>query len=215
MDFDVAPLIGVLVAPHLSKEPLGGDRPACFSDQGSQDLELRRGKIRLLSVYEEGAGSKSDAQEVVLIGWRLFQGRGEAAPSKKSLNTRQELLYLERFGEVVIGPHGEAPELVLDSVPGAEYQEGHVSRPSEAPTHFPAVGGWESHLQNDEVGPILDGRPDGGGDISSHQNLVATSYEGQAKEIQQLSIGVDDKDPGSSFQLTPLRGSGNGKGEAT
>ncbi len=117
------------VAPVGGGLQLGpGQHPASVFQQGFQQGEFPGGKLHLLTGQIGPPGRR------VQFDGAVTQARASApvaAPDQAAQPGRQ-LVQVEGFDHVIIGPPVQGPEIIRHRVPGGENQNGHILAPLAA-----------------------------------------------------------------------------------
>ncbi len=97
-------------SPDVTQQLLAGHGAAFVLDEITQNVELQRRKVDLLVAAKGLMGGEVHLHLADLIDvHRSFRGRHCALHD--SFHARSEFLYIERLGDVVIGPQAESLEL--------------------------------------------------------------------------------------------------------
>src|SRR5215210_1384266 len=130
--------VAELVAPHPAQERAAREHPARAGGQRHQELELGVGEVHLLTVGRHPAARQVDPEPVVGQLVRAL-ARWYRGPAHDRPDTRHELPYGERLGDVVIGPELEPDDPVYLVVAGGQHDNGHVALRPDPPYDLRAV----------------------------------------------------------------------------
>src|SRR6266536_1069390 len=100
------------VAPHPLEQLVAREHEAAVVEQLPQEVELLGGELDVVARHRHLAAAGVDAQLAVLHRrfLRLALGAGGAAEDR--LDPRDELAWVERLGEVIVGADLESDDLV-------------------------------------------------------------------------------------------------------
>src|SRR5262249_19730507 len=119
-DVDDFELRLVHAAVEVVEEHLLGERRALAQAQELQHLVLLAGEMHARAVHFNRLGIEID-HEIAGLDHRLGVAFGAA---HDGVDTRHELVLVERLGHVVVGAEAETPDLVLDTGEAGQNQNG-------------------------------------------------------------------------------------------
>ena len=115
-----------------------------------EKLQLLGGRIHPLAVHQQLVGVQVDDQLIkdqALLGLLLL---AEAAEHR--VDAGQYLFHLEGLGDVVVRPHLQAGDLVLQLTLGGEHDDGHLGAFPDLFADGPAVHAGEHDVQQHQLG---------------------------------------------------------------
>src|SRR6185436_19461062 len=104
----------------------------------------------------------------------------------------------EGLGDVVVGTHLEAEDLVAFLDPAGDHDHGDGARVGillEPATHLPAVDLGNHDVEQDHVGLDFPRLLDGVAPATGHHDVVALTREVVADELGDVALVLDDEDP--------------------
>ena len=108
----------------------------------------------------------------------------------------------ERLGDVVVGAHLEAEQLVDLLVLGGEEDHRHVGLLAQAAQQLHAVHARHLDVEDRQVGGLLAQRLEGGGAVAIGAHLVALRLQRHAERGEDVALVVDQSDRAFLFHAT-------------
>ena len=125
---------------------------------------------------------------------RLLGRCCRCAAAQRSPQAREQLLHVERLGDVVIGSGVEGGDLVAAVVAGREDEDRHGGPAAEAADHVDATDPGKSEVEDDDVRMVSRGQEKrllpGRRDV----DVVATGPQVDRHRPQDRLLVVDDED---------------------
>src|SRR5262245_19503773 len=186
---------------------LAGQHAAGGPGEGGQELELVVGEDPPLARHRDLARGEVELElaDPQPRGWM----RGGRAP-QESADAGEELPWIERLGEIVVGAHLEPHHLVHIFALGGEHdhgQGGTVGEGADPAAYLEAVHAGEHDVEEHDVGPALveDGETPRAVARQGHVDLVLAQVF--RHEGAEAGIVVDQQGGGAarhgSYRITP------------
>ena len=121
--------------------------------------------------------------------------RFSACAAQESLRTRDELLWMERLGQVVIGADLEADDLVGDLVAGGQHDDRDLALLADLLADGEAVDSRQHNVEDHQVRLQLAEPGHGLRPVPHPLDLVALACQVQARQLNDVLLIIDDHDP--------------------
>ena len=114
--------------------------------------------------------------------------------AQDGLDARDDLVEAERLGDVVVAADGEAGDLVLGVVLGGEEQDRRgVAGGAQPLGDAESVHVGQHHVEDDEVGLLLEHGGDGLGAVPDRAHGEAGEAQAGGQQVADVGLVVDDK----------------------
>jgi hypothetical protein len=118
----------------------------------------------------------------------------DPGPPQQRLHPDQQLLEGERLDQVVVGAGLEPGHPLGDLAAGGQHEHGHLAGLAQPPAHLEAVDAGQEHVEDDQVGRVVEGPAEGLLAGGGHLDLEPLVGQRAAKGRGQEGVVVDDQD---------------------
>jgi hypothetical protein len=134
----------------------------------------------------------------IIAGFRHRVGRGTAIgrPPQHGPDAFDQQALAERLADIIVGAHGKAQRLVDLGVLRREEDHRHLALLAQALEHLHAVHARHLDVEHDQIGRILDQRPQRGIAIGIKPHRKAFGLQRDGYRGQDVAIIVDQRDGG-------------------
>lgn len=119
------------------------------------------------------------------------------ATPEHGVQTREELARVERFGNIVVGAEVETDDAIVVVAAGREHDHGYVAGLADFPADGESVVAGEHDVEQDGIEwvVVVAQKLESALAFGDDFELSFVSFEVFSKEISELSVVVDKKDP--------------------
>src|SRR4051812_45305983 len=189
----------VLRAPAARKDVLAAERAAARLQEKPQHLELLRADLHRLVATHHRLAVQVHLHLAELHHRVLLRTRRAAAQER--VHPREQLAEAEGLGEVVVGAHAQAEDLVRLHALGGEHQDGGGgSAAAQFLEQLVPVALREHHVEHDQIDIRLQGHAQAGLAVGRHADVVAVLAQVQAQAQGYGAIVFDDQEAGHGGQ---------------
>ena len=128
------------------------DFPGILGEKAEQ-LELDRRQLYLLSVQGRASCSIIDFQDSIRIYGtvRAASGVHDGKTPDRNAQTGKQLVYGERFYQIIICARVQRRYFILILTPGADHNDRHVRPAPDLPDHLHAIHVRQTEVQKNDV----------------------------------------------------------------
>ena len=190
VDLDVIGVAVKVIAPDLVEDAVAGQHLVGMHHQQPKEIELARGQVDLAPVPANVAGGLVHGDVLHLQLWA-----GVRIPAAHDCpDPSQQLPEIERFDQVVVRPHLEPLDPVLDLVACRENDDPGVLVAADRLGHRQAVQLRHHDVEHHDVRLELADQPQGGLAVGRRLHLEAFVLKAQPNEVDDAALVVHDED---------------------
>lgn len=161
--------------------------------QEAQDIELARGKLERTAVFIHHAVVARDAQAAALRHGGLFPLLAGQRAAHIGLDARHQLAHGKRLGDIVVRAQLEAEHLVGLLLAGSEHDDRRVLFFADMPKDGKAVHLGQHHVQQDQIGCILQRAAQALGPVIRHERVVPLALQVEHQNIRDRLFILNDQ----------------------
>ena len=189
-------------APDQIQQLLAPEDAARCAHEGGQEVELLGREIHPLALHDDLEAVPVDLEVARLEVLLPVRGIAPLAPPGHRADPRDQLARREGLGDVVVGAHLEAEDLVPLFHAAGDHDHGNAAGLGillEPPTDLPAVELRHHDVEQDDVGLVLARALEGVGAIPDQDHVVAFLGQVVADELGHVLLVLDHEDAAARF----------------
>jgi hypothetical protein len=189
-----------VVSPHALNDGVGSHHIVSIQKQKVHQSKFCWGEARSSSVPHELLSLRVESQTAdrQLLSTKVLHAR-RCAAAQDRVDPRQQDAWAERLGHVIVCADCEALRHVFFSGPRSQHDNGRAEVAARNLANFKSVAVWDVRIQNNKVRQLSTPSIQSHSAIVDLDDLKPLPRERKAKELQQISVVIDNQDLAQVF----------------